>query len=104
MAVRAMQWTRGPRHLISSVTRRIKIIVSKVSSVALFQISVLHNIDVGAFSEDSTSHEIFFVNPQPQCQYKSVPSSIRSIINQYCDNGTGKKVLCFWRNPHVQER
>lgn len=45
--------------ILSHLTRRIKIIVSKVSSVALFQISVLHNIDVGAFSENSTSHEIF---------------------------------------------
>lgn len=59
MAMRAMQWTRRPRCLISSVIRHMKIIVSKVLSVALFQISVVHNIDVGAFSQNSTSHEIF---------------------------------------------
>lgn len=90
---------------ISSVS---EIMVSAVSSFALFQISALHNIDVGSFSQNSTIHEIFFSflfcvensichNLQAHSQYKTVLSSIRSIIHQCCESGTGK--MFFWEIP-----
>lgn len=44
------------------------------------------------FVGNSISH-----NPRSQSQYKNVLSSIRSIINQYCENETEKE-----RNPSAE--